>query len=175
MLFSNFARFGFHLISTIMSSVKHTGEFDSQRFLKTLTRKPGVYQMFDSRKECIYVGKAKNLHKRVSSYFNKNDNDSKKRVMVSHVRQIDVTVTHTEGEALLLENQLIKKLKPRYNICLRDDKTYPHIFLSTQQQFPRLSFHRGAKGKQGRYFGPYPSAGAVRDSLSILQKIFPVR
>jgi len=158
-----------------MDSVKKSDEFDSQQFLKTLTRKPGVYQMIDSRHECIYVGKAKNLHKRVSSYFNASDKDSKKRVMVSHVRQIDVIVTHTEGEALLLENQLIKKFKPRYNICLRDDKTYPHIFLSTQKKFPRLSFHRGAKGKLGRYFGPYPSAGAVRDSLSILQKIFPVR
>ncbi len=158
-----------------MDSVKETDKFDSQQFLKTLTRKPGVYQMIDSRDECIYVGKAKNLHKRVSSYFNTSDKDSKKRVMVSHVRQIDVIVTHTEGEALLLENQLIKKFKPRYNICLRDDKTYPHIFLSTQQEFPRLTFHRGAKGKLGRYFGPYPSAGAVRDSLSILQKIFPVR
>lgn len=149
--------------------------FDSDLFLATLTKKPGVYQMLDAQAQCIYVGKAKNLRKRVSSYFRANDKDSKKRVMVSHVRHIEVIVTHTEGEALLLENQLIKRLKPRYNICLRDDKSYPYISLSSHKEFPRLSFHRGAKGKLGRYFGPYPSAGAVRDSLSLLQKIFPVR
>ena len=149
--------------------------FDSEHFLKTLTQKPGVYQMLDRRKVCIYVGKAKNLKKRVSSYFNKTDKDAKKKLMLSHVQQIDVVVTHTEGEALLLENQLIKQLKPRYNICLRDDKSYPYIYLSSQQDFPRLTFHRGAKNKKGQYFGPYPSAGAVRDSLHVLQKIFPVR
>ncbi|OUR91695.1 excinuclease ABC subunit C, partial [Cycloclasticus sp. 44_32_T64] len=110
-----------------------------------------------------------------SSYFNKTDKDAKKKLMLSHVQQIDVVVTHTEGEALLLENQLIKQLKPRYNICLRDDKSYPYIYLSSQQDFPRLTFHRGAKNKKGQYFGPYPSAGAVRDSLHVLQKIFPVR
>ena len=158
-----------------MNEVTTIAAFDSQQFLKTLTQKPGVYQMLDGRNQCIYVGKAKNLLKRVSSYFNASAKDSKKRVMVSHVRQIEVIVTHTEGEALLLENQLIKRFKPRYNICLRDDKSYPFIYLSNQQQFPRLSFHRGGKGKQGRYFGPYPSAGAVRDSLHVLQKLFPVR
>ena len=149
--------------------------FDSEHFLKTLTQKPGVYQMLDRRDVCIYVGKAKNLKKRVSSYFNKVDKDAKKKLMLSHVQRIDVVVTHTEGEALLLENQLIKKLKPRYNICLRDDKSYPHIYLSSHQEFPKLTFHRGAKKKTGRYFGPYPSAGAVRDSLHVLQKLFPVR
>ncbi|ORU93882.1 MAG: excinuclease ABC subunit C [Cycloclasticus sp. symbiont of Bathymodiolus heckerae] len=149
--------------------------FDSEPFIKTLTQKPGVYQMIDRRDVCIYVGKAKNLKKRVSSYFNKVDNDAKKKVMLSHVQRIDIVVTHTEGEALLLENQLIKQLRPRYNICLRDDKSYPYIYLSSHQLFPCLSFHRGAKKGPGRYFGPYPSAGAVRDSLSILQKIFPVR
>ncbi|ORU89539.1 MAG: excinuclease ABC subunit C [Cycloclasticus sp. symbiont of Poecilosclerida sp. M] len=150
-------------------------EFDSKNFLKNLTLKPGVYKMFDAREQCIYVGKAKSLKKRVSSYFKKNDSDVKKKIMVSYIRHIEVVVTHTEGEALLLENQLIKQLKPRYNICLRDDKSYPHIYLSTQQDFPRLTFHRGAKKKQGDYFGPYPSAGAVRESLQILQKVFPVR
>ncbi|MEO1889982.1 MAG: excinuclease ABC subunit UvrC [Cycloclasticus sp.] len=158
-----------------MTNHETQAAFDSAAFLKTLTQKPGVYQMLDGRDVCIYVGKAKNLKKRVSSYFNKADNDAKKKVMLSHVRHIDVVVTHTEGEALLLENQLIKRFKPRYNICLRDDKTYPHIYLSSQQEFPRLTFHRGAKKQQGRYFGPYPSAGAVRDSLSVLQKLFPVR
>ncbi|MBV1875693.1 MAG: excinuclease ABC subunit UvrC, partial [Cycloclasticus sp.] len=150
-------------------------KFDSEHFLKTLTQKPGVYQMLDGRDVCIYVGKAKNLKKRVSSYFNKVDKDAKKKLMLSYVQHIDVVVTHTEGEALLLENQLIKKLKPRYNICLRDDKSYPHIYLSSKQEFPKLTFHRGAKKQKGRYFGPYPSAGAVRDSLHVLQKLFPVR
>lgn len=149
--------------------------FDSEHFLKTLTQKPGVYQMLDHRGVCIYVGKAKNLKKRVSSYFNKTDKDAKKKLMLSYVQQIEIVVTHTEGEALLLENQLIKKLKPRYNICLRDDKSYPYIYLSRHQEFPKLTFHRGAKKKQGQYFGPYPSAGAVRDSLHVLQKLFPVR
>ncbi|ORU91766.1 MAG: excinuclease ABC subunit C [Cycloclasticus sp. symbiont of Poecilosclerida sp. N] len=158
-----------------MSVQEHATKFDSEHFLKTLTQKPGVYQMYDSRGVCIYVGKARNLKKRVSSYFNKLDNDAKKMLMLSHLHHIDTLVTHTEGEALLLENQLIKQLKPRYNICLRDDKSYPHIYLSSQQDFPKLSFHRGAKKQQGRYFGPYPSVGAVRDSLSVLQKIFPVR
>lgn len=158
-----------------MNNDNETIGFDSEHFLKTLTQKPGVYQMLDQRGMCIYVGKAKNLKKRVSSYFNKTDKDAKKKVMVSHVRHIDVVVTHTEGEALLLENQLIKQLKPRYNICLRDDKSYPFIYLSSQQTFPRLTFHRGAKTKKGQYFGPYPSAGAVRDSLHVLQKLFPVR
>ena len=131
--------------------------------------------MLDVKQQCIYVGKAKNLKKRVSSYFNSQDKDLKKKVMVSHVSAINVVVTHTEGEALLLENQLIKQLKPRYNICLRDDKSYPYIYLSSEHDFPQLSFHRGAKKRKGQYFGPYPSAGAVRDSLHVLQKLFPVR
>ncbi|PCI22018.1 MAG: excinuclease ABC subunit C [Piscirickettsiaceae bacterium] len=158
-----------------MDTVDANEGFDSKRFLKNLTQKPGVYQMVDQYDQCIYVGKAKNLKKRVASYFKKGDKDIKKKVMVSHVRRINTIITHTEGEALLLENQLIKQLKPRYNICLRDDKSYPHIFLSSQQKFPRLSLQRGTKKAKGQYFGPYPSAGAVRESLQILQKIFPVR
>ena len=149
--------------------------FDSENFLKTLTRKPGVYQMLDARGHCIYVGKAKNLKKRVTSYFRKNDGDPKKRVMLSHLANIEVIVTHTEGEALLLENQLIKRHRPRYNICLRDDKSYPYIYLSSHQQYPRVTLHRGARNKPGRYFGPYPSASAARESLQLLQKLFPVR
>ena len=167
-----------------MTQQAQTEKFDSEYFLKELTQKPGVYQMLDKKNECIYVGKAKNLKKRVSSYFKaptvgKNDqaraDGVKKKYMVSHIRNIEIIVTHTEVEALLLENQLIKRLKPRYNICLRDDKTYPHIYVSSDQEFPRLTFHRGAKSKKGRYFGPYPSAAAVRESLQLLQKIFPVR
>jgi excinuclease ABC subunit C len=149
--------------------------FDIKAFLETLTQLPGVYRMLDDKGEVIYVGKAKNLKKRVSSYFSGKDCSPKQQAMVARVRSIDVRVTHTEGEALLLESQLIKRHKPRYNINLRDDKSYPYIYVSTHQPFPRITFHRGGKSKHGRYFGPYPSASAVRESLKLLQKIFPVR
>ena len=149
--------------------------FDAKHFLKSLTNKPGVYRMMDAEQAVIYVGKAKNLKKRLSSYFRKNVDNPKTRLMVTQIADVEVVVTHTEGEALLLENNLIKELKPRYNILLRDDKSYPYIFLSSDDDFPRLSYHRGAKRTKGRYFGPYPSAGSVRESLNLLQKIFPVR
>ena len=148
--------------------------FDSVAFLKTLTNRPGVYRMIDATNTVLYVGKAKNLKKRVSSYFRASGLSSKNRVMVSQIANIEITVTHTENEALILENNLIKELMPRYNILLRDDKTYPYLFISADP-FPRIGLHRGAKRKQGRYFGPYPSAGAVRESLHLLQKLFPVR
>lgn len=150
-------------------------KFDVKAFLKTLSRRPGVYKMLNAAGEVIYIGKAKSLKNRVSSYFRSGDPSPKQRAMLNHVASIEATVTHTEGEALLLENQLIKRYKPRYNINLRDDKSYPYIYVTTHQNFPRITFHRGAKRKQGRYFGPYPSAGAVRESLKLLQKIFPVR
>ncbi|MDH5357754.1 MAG: excinuclease ABC subunit UvrC [Gammaproteobacteria bacterium] len=149
-------------------------EFDSSVFIKTLTNRPGVYRMVDSSGTVIYVGKAKNLKKRVSSYFRKTGQTSKTRVMVAQIANIETVVTHTENEALILENNLIKELMPRYNILLRDDKTYPYLFISGDK-FPRLSLHRGAKRKAGKYFGPYPSAGAVRESLNLLQRLFPVR
>lgn len=149
--------------------------FDMDTFLRTLTSRSGVYKMLDAKGEPVYIGKARNLKKRVTSYFRASGSNSKQQVMLSHVRSIEVMVTHTEGEALLLESQLIKRHKPRYNICLRDDKSYPYIYVSTHQTFPRVTFHRGAKKKPGRYFGPYPSANAVRESLKSLQKIFPVR
>ena len=148
--------------------------FDSAAFLKTLTSRPGVYRMMDISDTVIYVGKAKNLKKRVSSYFRKTGLTSKNRVMVAQIAHIETTVTHTENEALILENNLIKELMPRYNILLRDDKTYPYLFISSDA-FPRIGLHRGAKRKKGRYFGPYPSAGAVRESLHLLQKLFPIR
>ena len=148
--------------------------FDSAAFLKTLTSRPGVYRMIDITDTVIYVGKAKNLKKRVSSYFLKMGLTSKNRVMVAQIAHIETTVTHTENEALILENNLIKELMPRYNILLRDDKTYPYLFISSDA-FPRIGLHRGAKRKKGRYFGPYPSAGAVRESLHLLQKLFPIR
>ncbi len=148
--------------------------FDSAAYLKGLTSRPGVYRMLDDISTILYIGKAKNLRKRVASYFRKTGLTSKTRVMVAQIATIETTVTHTENEALILENNLIKEFMPRYNILLRDDKTYPYLFIS-DHPFPRLSLHRGTKRKKGRYFGPYPSAGAVRESLSLLQKLFPVR
>ena len=148
-------------------------EFDAKAALRNIPNNPGVYRMLDEKGVVIYVGKAKVLKKRVSSYFLKNVSSPKTRVMVSYIREIEVTVTHTENEALILENNLIKSLKPRYNVLFRDDKSYPFIYLSSEHKFPRLGVHRGAKKRKGRYFGPYPSAGAVRETLGLLQKIFP--
>ena len=157
-----------------MESQAGQREFDAKLFLKTLPDSPGVYRMFDKREQVIYVGKARNLKKRVASYFQKNITHPKTRTMVGQIVNIEITVTHTENEALLLENNLIKSLKPRYNVLFRDDKSYPYIYLS-QDAFPRLAVHRGAQRAKGRYFGPYPSAGAVRETLSLLQKLFPIR
>ncbi len=149
--------------------------FDARSFLRTLTTRPGVYRMLDLQGDILYVGKAKNLKSRVSSYFRKSGLPPKTLVMMQQMASVEVTVTHTEAEALILENTLIKKHLPRYNILLRDDKSYPYIFLSSEEKYPRLSLHRGARRRKGRYFGPYPSAGAVRDSLHLLQKTFRVR
>jgi excinuclease ABC subunit C len=149
--------------------------FDARDVLNTLTSHPGVYRMLDGSGKVLYVGKARNLKKRVTSYFRRTGLSTKTRALVEQIADIEVTVTHTESEALLLENNLIKKFKPRYNILLRDDKSYPYIYLSSDQEFPRLGFHRGARRRKGRYFGPYPSSGAVRDSLHLLQKLFKVR
>lgn len=148
--------------------------FDPKRILKSLAGAPGVYRMIDAKGEVLYVGKAQNLRKRVGSYFTRSAQNSRVRSMLSHVANVEVTVTHTENEALLLESNLIKSLKPRYNILLRDDKSYPYIFLSADR-FPRLAFHRGARREKGRFFGPYPSTTSVRESLNLLQKIFPIR
>ncbi len=143
--------------------------------LKTLPGKPGVYQFFEKSGAVIYVGKAGSLKKRVSSYFSKSAQSPKTRALVANIYSIEFTITRNETEALLLENNLIKSLKPKYNILLRDDKSYPSIFLSTQQDFPRLALHRGPKREKGRYFGPYPNAASARNTLSLLQKVFPVR
>ncbi|APE05257.1 MULTISPECIES: excinuclease ABC subunit UvrC [Alteromonas] len=148
--------------------------FDSAAFLKNLTSQPGVYRMYSAQEEVIYVGKAKNLKKRVSSYFRTNVDNAKTRSLVSQIAHMDVTVVNSETEAFLLENNFIKKYKPRYNVVMRDDKSYPFIFLSDHEH-PRLSFHRGPKKKKGEYFGPYPSAWSVRESLRSMQRIFPVR
>ena len=158
-----------------MVSEVAVNSFDALAFLKKLTTRPGIYKMLNEKGEIIYIGKAKNLKNRVSSYFKNHTSSIKQRVMVAKVAAIEVTVTHTEGEALLLECQQIKRHRPRYNICLRDDKSFPYIFLSSEQNFPQITIHRGAKSKKGRYFGPYPSSGAVRESLKLLQRLFPIR
>jgi len=162
-------------VPTTSSEENADVEFDAQRFLSRLTSRPGIYRMKNAAGDVLYVGKARNLKKRVSSYFSQQDKTAKTRALVAQINDIDVTVTHTENEALILENNLIKELKPRYNILLRDDKSYPHIFLSIRHEFPQLSYHRGAKREKGRYFGPYPGAGAVRETLNLLQKLFQVR
>jgi excinuclease ABC subunit C len=149
--------------------------FDGKAFVRTLTTSPGVYRHFDAAGELLYVGKAGNLKKRVGSYFLKPRMEPRIAAMVAQIARVEITVTRTEGEALLLESQLIKSLKPRYNILLRDDKSYPYIYLSTGEDYPRLAFHRGAKNLPGRYFGPYPSVYAVRESLNLMQKLFKVR
>ncbi|WP_369809213.1 excinuclease ABC subunit UvrC [Oceanicoccus sp. KOV_DT_Chl] len=149
--------------------------FDHKTFLASVTQKPGIYQMYDAEGKILYTGKAKNLKNRLASYFRKQGLAIKTAALVTKIAAIEVTVTNTEAEALLLEHNLIKQQRPPYNILLRDDKSYPHIYLSTQHEFPQLSIHRGAKKSKGRYFGPYPSAGAVKESLNFLQKVFKVR
>jgi excinuclease ABC subunit C len=149
--------------------------FDGKAYARTLGHTPGVYRMLDADAQVLYVGKAANLHKRVGSYFLKPQLEPRLAAMLARVAAIEVTVTRTEGEALLLENELIKSLKPRYNVLLRDDKSYPYIYLSGGEDYPRMAFHRGARSGKGRYFGPYPSAHSVRESLGLMQKLFRVR
>ncbi|WP_071845453.1 excinuclease ABC subunit UvrC [Pragia fontium] len=151
-----------------------TDGFDSKAFLKYVTNEPGVYRMYDISGVVIYVGKAKDLKKRLSSYFRINVSSRKTEALVKSIANIDVTVTHTETEALLLEHNYIKLYQPRYNVLLRDDKSYPLIFLSSDKH-PRLKIHRGAKHAKGEYFGPFPNSGAVRETLALLQKLFPIR
>ncbi|QBQ55387.1 excinuclease ABC subunit UvrC [Nitrosococcus wardiae] len=148
--------------------------FDASAFLKGLTSRPGVYRMLDAEGKVLYVGKARNLKRRLSSYFRKSGLAPKTRALVNQIYEIETIVTHTENEALILENNLIKALQPRYNVLLKDDKNYPYVFLSSDD-FPRLGFHRGAKRVPGQYFGPYPSIGSVRQTLRLLQEVFPVR
>ena len=148
--------------------------FDAKAFLKTVTSQPGVYRMYDATGTVIYVGKAKDLKKRLASYFRQQVSSRKTETLVKNIAQIDVTVTHTETEALLLEHNYIKLYQPRYNVLLRDDKSYPLIFLSADTH-PRLAVHRGAKHAKGEYFGPFPNSYAVRETLALLQKLFPIR
>lgn len=142
---------------------------------QTFPNTPGVYRWLDAKGGVLYVGKARDLKKRVLSYFVESRQAPKIRALTRHATQIAFDRTRTENEALILESTLIKKHRPRYNVVLRDDKSYPYIFISTDDGFPRLAFHRGARKRTGRYFGPYPSAGAVRATLAQLQKLFRVR
>jgi excinuclease ABC subunit C len=142
--------------------------------LAQLPQGPGVYRMLDAAGKVLYVGKAKNLKRRVGSYFSRALN-RRLLVMVGQIADVEVTLTRGEGEALLLESNLIKSLRPRFNVLLRDDKSYPYIYLTTQDAFPRLTFYRGPRKVHGRLFGPYPSASAVRETLQLLQRLFPVR
>lgn len=146
-----------------------------KNFLSRLTHQPGVYQMLDVNGAVIYVGKAKDLKKRVSSYFSNKQKDPKTNALVKLIADIHITVTRSENEAVLLECNLIKQHRPRYNVLLRDDKSYPYIYISTEHPFPRVDIYRGARKKQGRYFGPYPNSLAVRETINHLQKIFRIR
>ena len=150
--------------------------FNSKKFVSSLTSRPGIYCMKNNNDKVIYIGKAKNLKKRVSSYFNRADSAPiKTQVMMKQVDNIDVTITETESEALILENNLIKEYKPKYNIIFRDDKSYPYIYLSTRHKFPRFNYYRGSLKGKGKYFGPFPSAGSVKKTLNLIQKLFLIR
>ncbi len=149
--------------------------FDAKAFVDSLPTRPGVYRMLDAQGEIIYVGKARSLKSRVSSYFQPSNVQPKVQALVAKTAAMEVTITNSDTEALLLEYNLIKKHRPRFNVVLRDDKSFPYLHLETAHEFPRLNFYRGSRKEPGRYFGPYPSAGAVRDTLQQLQKLFRIR
>jgi len=156
-------------------SADASSQFDHKHFLSHLSSRPGVYRMLNEAGEVIYVGKARNLKNRVGSYFRASGLTSKTLAMVNKIRNIEITVTNSETEALLLEQTLIKSHRPPYNIQLRDDKSYPYILLTSGDSYPRLGFYRGSRKRSGRFFGPYPSANATRETLQVLQKVFKVR
>jgi len=149
--------------------------FDAKSFVDSLPIRPGVYRMLDEQGEILYVGKARNLKSRVGSYFQPSNVQPKVQALIAKTAGMEVTITNSETEALLLEFNLIKKHRPRFNVVLRDDKSFPYLHLESGHEFPRLAFYRGSRKEAGRYFGPYPSAGAVRDTLQQLQKLFRIR
>lgn len=150
-------------------------EFDAKQFLAHCARRPGVYRMLDAAGQVLYVGKARDLRARLGSYFQTNVASAKTRALVARIAAVETTVTGSEAEALLLEQSLIKTLRPPYNILLRDDKSYPYIKITTSDRYPRITFHRGKRRPGSRYFGPYPSAGSVRETLALVEKVFRVR
>lgn len=154
---------------------KEQAAFNGKAFAARLPTRPGVYLMKDEAGQPLYVGKARNLRKRVASYFDARPKIERIMNMVARISHIEVSLTRTEAEALLLENEWIKSLRPRYNILLRDDKSYPWIVLTTGHEYPQIAFHRGARDKKKSYFGPYPSAGSVRESINLIQKLFRIR
>src|SRR6266849_9498526 len=152
-----------------------TAPFDAKSYVESLPARPGVYRMLDAHGEILYVGKASNLKSRVGSYFQPSNVHPKVQALVAKTASMEVTITNSDTEALLLEFNLIKKHRPRFNVVLRDDKSFPFVHLDTAHDFPRLSFYRGSRKEPGRFFGPYPSAGAVRETLQQLQKLFRLR
>jgi excinuclease ABC subunit C len=154
---------------------KKTDSFDGKDYARRLPNRPGVYVMRDGQGTALYVGKAANLRKRVSSYFDARPKIDRLMRMIARIRKIEVSLTRSEAEALLLENEWIKALQPRYNVLLRDDKSYPWVMVGTEHAYPRIAFHRGAKDKNKEYLGPYPSASSVRESINLIQKLFLLR
>src|ERR1700686_3451440 len=150
-------------------------QFDARGYVESLPARPGVYRMLDAHGDILYVGKARNLKSRVGSYFQPSNVQPKVQALVAKTASMEVTITNSDTEALLLEFNLIKKHRPRFNVVLRDDKSFPYLHFETQHDFPRLNFYRGSRKEPGRYFGPYPSAGAVRETLQQLQKLFRLR
>ena len=144
--------------------------FDPKEYVSSPPRRPGVYRMMAAGGELLYVGKAKSLRDRVGTYFNPSNIAPKVQALVQQIAAIEVTVTNSETEALLLEYNLIKEHKPRFNVVLRDDKSFPYIHLCTDHEYPRLAFYRGPRNLPGRYFGPFPNAGVVRETLHGLQR-----
>ena len=156
-------------------SASLSAPFDPKAFVDSLPARPGVYRMLDAQGEILYVGKARSLRSRVASYFQPSNLQPKVQALIAKTANMEVTIANSDTEALLLEYNLIKKHRPRFNVVLRDDKSFPYLHLETAHRFPRLNFYRGSRKQPGRYFGPYPSAGAVRETLQQLQKLFRLR